>query len=415
MPDVMDQYFRIIHGMVVGLCWFYVFFVGYVLGLPSIAVGGAACSLVATFSPWIKKRFGHTWGVNIFVSAAFFWEMLFICHTGGIFSVCIPWVSVIPFVAGIFLGRKGANSWTLVCVSVILGMGAFPNLLPVNLLSQDRANWFTLSTFFGIGSFLLVSLRFGSLISEARVQEKLFETSKMSSLGEMASGIGHEINNPLAIIIGKASLLRKHAEKNAFDQTTFKDNLSKIEQTANRIAKIIKGLKSYSRNSEADPMEQIAVASLIEESLELCRTRFKNKSIELRVNVNTTQNLECRAAQISQIIVNLLGNAHDAVEKLSVKWVQLDVVNTTKTLIISVTDSGCGIPAEIATKLMQPFFTTKGVGKGTGLGLSISKGIAETHNGTLRIDQHCKNTRFVLELPLLQPQSTRESIEKIAC
>ena len=106
--------------------------------------------------------------------------------------------------------------------------------------------------------------------------------------------------------------------------------------------------------------------------------------------------------QVEQVILNLLNNAIDAIELNETKWVKIDFLKKETSIIISVTDSGKGIPDDIVEKIMQPFYSTKETGKGTGLGLSISKGIIENHKGTLTYDGSIGNTRFLIELPLKQ-------------
>ncbi len=242
------------------------------------------------------------------------------------------------------------------------------------------------------------------ITSEKEAQHKLIQSSKMSSLGEMAGGIAHEINNPLAIISGKAQQLLRSIEHDKFHKEQFLLDLKKIESTVDRIARIIRGLRSFSRNSDSDPMERVPVSRIVDDSLELCKERFKHGSIELSVHCMTDAAVDCRPAQISQVILNLLSNAFDAVSVLPMKWVDLHVETIQGQVQIKVTDSGDGISPDVLNKIMQPFYTTKDPGKGTGLGLSISKGIAEEHQGELRYDSDSKNTRFVLVLPVaIQP------------
>lgn len=251
------------------------------------------------------------------------------------------------------------------------------------------------------GEAQYMAIRF-DITEKKNAIKKLLESSKMSSLGEMAGGIAHEINNPLAIIHGKASAMRRRFTRGLIDVEKSNEDLNKIEATVERISKIIKGLRSFSRNVEQDPMEKIKLQQVIDDTLELCKERFRNHNIDLKVNCPEDIIISCRPAQISQVIMNLLNNAHDAIEKFPQKWVSLDVKNSGSRIEISVTDSGTGISSEIVDKMMQPFFTTKEVGKGTGLGLSISKGIVEDHQGLLRYDSTSKNTRFVIELPIIE-------------
>lgn len=238
---------------------------------------------------------------------------------------------------------------------------------------------------------------------QKEAQNKLLESSKMSSLGEMAAGVAHEINNPLAIISGKAASVKRLILAGEFNQEKVIEGLTKIETTAERIAKIVRGLRSFSRNADADPMILTKASTITEDTLELCRERFKHHSIDLRVKSDQNIEVECRPAQISQILINLLSNAHDAVENLAEKWVSLNVEATQSSIKFIVTDSGAGIPKEIVSKMMAPFFTTKDISRGTGLGLSISTGIARDHHGRLDYDALSKHTSFVLELPRKQP------------
>lgn len=228
-------------------------------------------------------------------------------------------------------------------------------------------------------------------------KKNLIASAKMSILGEMASGIAHEINNPLTIIAGTCLMLKRELAN-----SKVVDDIERIESTVYRISKIIKGLKTFSRNGEKDKLEKTPVGILINEALDLCSKRFETHNIQLSVNLNNLEeeNLEVRPTQIIQVLLNLLGNAFDAIENSSVRWVSISVQKYNTHISISVTDSGPGIPDEVAAKIMNPFFTTKEVGKGTGLGLSISKGIMEDNGGTLSYDNSSNNTRFVIEFPL---------------
>lgn len=230
-------------------------------------------------------------------------------------------------------------------------------------------------------------------------QVRMAMSSKLSSLGEMAAGVAHEINNPLAIIVGRVFQLRLLLEKGEIDNYKFMKGFAQIETTAMRISQIVRGLKAFSRNSEGDPFEAVPVETVVNDTLSFCSERFKNHEIELRVSIEPQLKMSCRPSQISQVVLNLLNNAKDAIADHSEKWISLDVTEDDEFVRISVTDSGLGIPKEIAEKIMEPFYTTKEQGKGTGLGLSISQGIVSEHFGTLYYDADSKNTRFVMLIP----------------
>jgi signal transduction histidine kinase len=233
-------------------------------------------------------------------------------------------------------------------------------------------------------------------------QIQLTEAERLSSLGQMAGGVAHEINNPLAIIKGKATLIRRKLETDKIDLGNNLKDFDLIEATVDRIAKIIKGLKNYSRNAENDPFESINAQVLIDDTLELCKSKFTNRLVELKISCPPDLFIQCRPAQISQILLNLLGNSSDAIENFEEKWIQVKVKQINDRIHFIVSDSGSGISPEIVEKLMRPFFTTKPLGKGTGLGLSISKGIAEAHGGKLSYLESEKNTTFVLDIPAQQ-------------
>jgi len=235
-------------------------------------------------------------------------------------------------------------------------------------------------------------------------QAKLISSAKMASLGEMAGGIAHEINNPLAIIDANIVLLKKQISQGKIDQDKISTGLNLIQNTTERMAKIVRGLRSFSRDSEGDPMEVVQVSKILQETSSLCQERFRNFNVDFKVKCNSDYSIECRSIQISQIIMNLLNNSFDAVQNLKDKWISIDISRSGNLLKFTVMDSGSGIKGNVIEKMMEPFFTTKEVGKGTGLGLSISKGIAESHHGKLRYDSSKSNTCFILEIPLTQPK-----------
>ena len=228
---------------------------------------------------------------------------------------------------------------------------------------------------------------------------KLLQASKMSSLGEMAGGIAHEINNPLAIISGRASQLKRMTEGDLKAEAVLLC-AEKIEATTMRISKIIKGLRAFSRNAEHDPMVPTRIRTVIEDILELSVQGFRISGIELKVIGDQELEVMCRPPQVGQVLLNLLNNSRDAVMGQAGAWVELAVKAEDPKMILSVTDSGSGIPPEVAARIMEPFFTTKETGKGTGLGLSITKGIIEDHGGKFYLDTNSSNTRFVIEIPL---------------
>lgn len=238
-------------------------------------------------------------------------------------------------------------------------------------------------------------------LQDAQVQ--LAQKSKMSALGEMAGGIAHEINNPLAIIKANISQFAELIGEKPLDVDLLIKKAATIEKTTDRIGKIVQGLRQFSRDGRLDEFEMVPVASLIEDTISFCQTRFCSMGIDLRIDpIDPALMIEVRSVEISQVVLNLLNNAHDAISKLPEKWVHIQALDTGEMIEFVITDSGPGIPFEVQKKIFQPFFTTKEVGKGTGMGLSISLGITKSNGGELNIDSECPNTRFVLRLPKKQ-------------
>jgi signal transduction histidine kinase len=248
----------------------------------------------------------------------------------------------------------------------------------------------------GFTFFLLNFLNSLELVEDQRKQA--IQSAKLSSLGEMASGIAHEINNPLTIISAIAMTQKRLSGENEADKK-LNDSLDKIMITVDRIAKIIKGLRSFSRDSFNDPFVTASLQHIIDSILDLCNERLKNNGINLQILPFKDQYIECREVQIVQVLMNLLNNSVDALEGSRDKWIQIKVTDVGDRVSIAISDSGQKIPEEIAEKIMQPFFTTKAIGKGTGLGLSISKGIIEGHKGRFVLEFTDGHNTFVIELP----------------
>ncbi len=150
--------------------------------------------------------------------------------------------------------------------------------------------------------------------------------SKMAILGEMAANMAHEINNPLTIIAGRVAILSKQAEQGPVSSEVVLQELQKIEKTAMRIAKTIRGLRSYARDSDRDPRVLSSVSGILEDTMELCTERLRSHGVEMRMGHIPEVYLECRPIQISQVFLNLIGNALDAVAELPEKWISVEMV-----------------------------------------------------------------------------------------
>jgi C4-dicarboxylate-specific signal transduction histidine kinase len=233
----------------------------------------------------------------------------------------------------------------------------------------------------------------------ADTRQASITAAKMAALGEMSANVAHEVNNPLAAILLRAERLEKLAGQGRLDTAATLRTAREITGTVGRIRRIVDALRSFARQGDLDPVQAESVLRIVSDTLELSGQRYRMSGIDLIVDpISPLLYADCRAPQVSQILMNLLSNAHDAVERTASPWVRIGVEEDVDQVRIVVTDSGRGIPPEIAARMMEPFFTTKAIGRGTGLGLSVSKGIAEAQGGRLELDRRSDRTRFVLTL-----------------
>ena len=236
------------------------------------------------------------------------------------------------------------------------------------------------------------------------MQEQLIHAEKHAALGDVVGGIAHEILNPIAVISGMGRQIEKRLVKAGLHLADEKllAMLGSIQKHAARVTEVINSMQTISRDSHADPFAAASLPRIIQNCVLLCRDRFISQSVNLTVDELPEATLECRMGQIAQVLINLLNNARDAVEGKPEKWVRIHVSQLGDWLEVAISDSGCGVPADVRQKIFDPFFSTKEVGMGSGLGLSLSKSIALAHHGDLYYDTASPHTKFVLRLPKKQ-------------
>jgi signal transduction histidine kinase len=224
--------------------------------------------------------------------------------------------------------------------------------------------------------------------------------SKMATLGQIVAGVAHEINNPISTISLIATILKRSAENGTVSTDLVHTQATRLQSCTQRIGTIVSELRGFSRDTTKDSPRSESIRTIVTETLDLCHAGFSAKGISLICDeVPEEWRVVCHSSQISQVLLNLLCNAQDAVLENTERWVRLEVSDSKDWFEISVSDSGSGIPQEIRDKILTPFFTTKPPGKGTGLGLSISANIMVDHGGLLYLDESAPYTRFVVRLP----------------
>ena len=229
---------------------------------------------------------------------------------------------------------------------------------------------------------------------------KLLYSEKMSSLGQLAAGIAHELGNPLASIDAWREVVSTSIRRGTIKDIDFLATLDEVKKKTEKMAKILRGMLSFARDGSLDPMNTVNLVRLIEDVLEYCSYKLKKSRVQAKFDrTRDFIPLYCRETEILQVLTNLILNSCDAVSELSERWVEIKIEDSSRNTIVSVIDSGLGISDDIVERVMEPFFTTKAHGKGTGLGLSIAKSIVAGHSGTLQLDRHSPHTKFDIILP----------------
>lgn len=233
-------------------------------------------------------------------------------------------------------------------------------------------------------------------------QGHVHHANKMASLGEMAASMAHEINSPIQTINLIAQRVQRQLKKD-MSKEDINDSMQKITTSVSKISEIIDSLRNVSRDSTSDGFSDTRLCDLIGDAVNMTEERFKINNVHFDVNfhdVSENTIVQCQRLQISQVLINLVNNAFDAIKDMDNKWIEISARTISDRIRFSVTDSGNGIPDKELERIFEPMFTTKEIGKGTGLGLSISSDIVAQHNGLLYVDKECQNTRFILELPI---------------
>ena len=230
-----------------------------------------------------------------------------------------------------------------------------------------------------------------------RLQEQLIQSEKMSAIGQLIAGVAHDLNNPLASVVGFSDFLAEAAEIPA----SFAEPLQVIRQEAERAATIVKNLLSFARTQEGERKLQ-PLRPILESTLVLLRNQLMAHKVEATLEVEPElPEVEVNANQIKQVFVNVINNACQAIASDAPSgriWIAAKRVHDG--IAVGVTDSGPGMPEEVAARAFEPFFTPKGEGQGTGLGLSISQGIVKEHGGRISLDTKVgAGATFTVELP----------------
>jgi len=277
-----------------------------------------------------------------------------------------------------------------------------------------------------------------------RIQQQLLQSEKMASIGQLAAGVAHEINNPVGYITSNLGTLKNYVEDlltlvDAYTEAEtalksddprleriqtvkkrieldflvddLRDLVHESQEGVERVKRIVQDLKDFSREREME-WEVSDLQRTLEATLNIVHNELKYKA-EVIKEYRATPEVECVPSQLGQVFVNLLVNAAQAIEEHGTITVRTGESDGWAEVVVE--DTGKGIPEENLTRLFDPFFTTKPVGQGTGLGLSVSYGIIQKHNGRIEVQSTPgKGTRFTIRLPLRQPHEADETKAKVS-
>ena len=245
------------------------------------------------------------------------------------------------------------------------------------------------------------------LTERTRLEQQLRQAEKLSALGQMISGVAHELNNPLAVVKGYLELVLRREDLPS--QT--RADLEKVARESNRATKLVSNFLSFAREQPAH-REPVNLNELVRRVTDLRKLDLQKTKVELRLNLDPhLPATQADPDQIQQVLVNLVNNAlHAVAEAARPGVVQITTQSKNDLILLLVEDNGPGVPPEILPFIFEPFFTTKEVGTGTGLGLSIAHSIMTDHNGRiLHQPASIGGAAFVLELPVVTSDNCQQS------
>ncbi len=269
-----------------------------------------------------------------------------------------------------------------------------------------------------------------ALASLTEKNRALIHADRMATLGTLVAGVAHEINNPTTFIRGNLQTLEKFwqtlaphlgslesAEGLSGSALSFireetpallKDMLAGTE----RITKITSGLRAFVHHQKSQEMREVDLAAVLRDALQLVQNRFKY-DIDLVAEIGELPPVRGDAQELTQVFVNLLVNAADAVERRAEARVTVRAAADADCITVAVGDNGPGIPEKIRDKVFDPFFTTKGVDRGTGLGLSILQGIVRRHDSGIGFETSSAGTVFTFRMPLKAVSAEKDGVPRV--
>jgi len=231
-------------------------------------------------------------------------------------------------------------------------------------------------------------------IENVNLQQNLVRSEKLASMGQLVTGVAHELNNPLTAVLGHAELLSERAQDSAMQR-----DLEVIRREALRMKRIIEDMARFSRE-QSYQRQEVDLAAILNEVVKLRSMEIHNHGADVRVETaSDLPRILAAEIQLKQVVLNVLNNSLDALDGVETKRIVLEASSNGHSIILRVTDTGPGF--RDTDRAFDPFYTTKAPGKGTGLGLSLTYGIVRDHGGTIRATNLQPNGAcMTIELPV---------------
>lgn len=236
--------------------------------------------------------------------------------------------------------------------------------------------------------------------------QKLMNTDRLASLGQLSASVAHEINNPISGVLNLTMLMQRILKEDGIPPNRigeFHRYLGQVASETARVGRIVQDLLSFSRRSKSQPRANVSFNAIISTTVNLIAHKLKMMNVELHLLLDEQlPMIPCDTSQMQQVLINLIMNGAEAAQGKGNGrvTVQTRMKPESKSLLLEVSDNGDGIPEENISKIFHPFFTTKGEGKGVGLGLAVVYGIVESHSGDIEVKSvPGQGTTFQVSLP----------------
>ncbi|AFY00816.1 sensor histidine kinase [Bdellovibrio bacteriovorus] len=365
------------------------------------------------------RRFLLIYGVGILLTISI-WAL------GGSFTIyALPAIasSVVSFPYAAYLARKNRATPISIAQKLFIATGLILTLHFIDWpFVREHVDLFLPGAIFAFGLYHLLavlmpmtatehdlSVRTRSLEKEiadkaaelTSVQKDLWESQKLATIGRLAGGVAHELNSPLAVVLGHVEIMREQSRSNELNGDDVDQSCTRIESAVLQMKKITTELRHIAGDQLQPERQRTQIKAVLEMTLRDLNPKIQkvHAQVEFHFQAPSSCTIQCPEQDAYQAIHSIVDNALDAVDGHKERLISINVESRNTYLEISVGDPGF-IPDDIASMIMEPFFTTKDVGKGTGLGLSSARSIAENAGGQLYLDRNSKHTKFIFEIPI---------------